>query len=614
VLLCDGQALAAVLADLPLYGCDVRVWLSWPESHVERRRLRRNLYDLAEMTGASVWAPAEGARVEILDGCRDLAVLRSRGEPGLWEQYYDGSGADFASDPDGRLAPAGGAVTRAYPGVPLVSVARSREGEVADRYTRMPAARDAFRVDLAVLGDGRLALRYHDDSLLAVGSRQLGALLRRAGWRGGPVAVLSDVAPERIAGARRHLAHLARELACPVTLEAAPDGARAAPRQSHAASGSAQPTTVSALPRTVGPEPSRAVGPEPSRAVRAAPPLTVEVDPHIGPEGPSASHRDAARAGEAAAPATVTPDRPPDAVASPPAAPSRFIDGPRLGPAARKDTWHGVAWLPAQPQVNEEACDLYVECHVDPDRVARDGLPTPHLFVAAHLDRDRLAARTLSAFLLRLHVGPGAAVDVAASEAEPPEAAAALLEDADVYLLPAGWLNRCRLVTAYRVDRRGQLAGERRYADAAVTIDSQGAAHGVPGLPDDVVRWPHGPMRSTATRFVTVPRAGLGSWRPLHRRRPPVQPGHTLLEIRVGRAQAIDVTATHEALRPLPSVRTILPRLSAENVEHLLPATAYPSVTVDAEYHAEPDGWRRARLGGRPTLASWTPADQVVIS
>ena len=213
----DGRALAAALGDLPLYGHDVRVWLSRPVSAQDRQSLRRNFSELAALTGATIWVPANGGRAEILDGCGDLSAVGPDDQPTRWEPYGD-DGARFVSDMDGRLVPAGGVVVSSYPAVPLVSVLpeRARDAIVPDE----PLSLDdgLFRVDLEVLTDGRLALCYDDGSILAVGDRQFMELLQRSGWSGGPIVVISSVSTEQAVGARRHADSLADHLGCPVTI------------------------------------------------------------------------------------------------------------------------------------------------------------------------------------------------------------------------------------------------------------------------------------------------------------------------------------------------------------------------------------------------------------
>lgn len=144
-VLCDGLDLASVLASLPLYGADVRMWLSWPESAQDRGQLRRRLTELAEVTGATVWAPVEYGRADLLDG-GDLAAVGHDGRPAGWEPYGPVGALDFESDMDGRLVPLGGE----DPG------AGQPDGPAAVRgYSRSAVARALAVLDPGDPGDAR---------------------------------------------------------------------------------------------------------------------------------------------------------------------------------------------------------------------------------------------------------------------------------------------------------------------------------------------------------------------------------------------------------------------------------------------------------------------------
>ena len=217
--LADAPEVAASLATIPLYGANLRLWLSWPKTTDERGRLRSGLAELAELTGATVWAPAEGGAVRVLPDSRDLGAVDRHGRPSVWEAYGPAPVSGFESDLDGRLVPSGGIVTTSYPGVPLVSVPPDRERVMVARYARLTPSPGQFRIDLTILVDGRAACRYQDGSLLAVSARELGQRLRAAGWSGAPVALLAETAPEHLDGVYQHLAELGRQLGVTVSLE-----------------------------------------------------------------------------------------------------------------------------------------------------------------------------------------------------------------------------------------------------------------------------------------------------------------------------------------------------------------------------------------------------------
>ena len=172
-------------------------------------------------------------------------------------------------------------------------------------------------------------------------------------------------------------------------------------------------------------------------------------------------------------------------------------------------------------------------------------------------------------------------MDVGASEVTPPPAFAETLNDCDVYLLPAGWLDKGRLVEAVRVVHPGITVPNYRWAESGVLLWTDGAPHGVPGLPTDAQRWPTRRLRRSARGYLLVamddPR-GLGDWQRVYSSRPAPSSGHRLLEVRIGRLLAIDVFTTAAQLQKLDSVRSDAGRLVSEGVEILLPATSYPDV------------------------------------
>ncbi|GAB7042499.1 MULTISPECIES: hypothetical protein [Catenuloplanes] len=121
-----GRRLASVLGDLPLYGCDLRLWLTWPAEAADRDHLLRNVADLAETTGATVWTPPAGGAVELSGDRHDLRAIEPTGEPGVWQAHRPDRAtgeAAFRSGPDGRLVPVTAPVTvtvRATPAAPAV--------------------------------------------------------------------------------------------------------------------------------------------------------------------------------------------------------------------------------------------------------------------------------------------------------------------------------------------------------------------------------------------------------------------------------------------------------------------------------------------------------------
>ncbi|MEU1754065.1 hypothetical protein ABZ436_15555 [Micromonospora matsumotoense] len=102
----SGGQLAAVLGDLPLYGADLRLWLTWPSDADEQSRLVAQAVELAETTGATVWTPPAGGRAELIDDRRDLRAFDPAGTVAAWQahrpRYADGP-STLDATPDGLL-------------------------------------------------------------------------------------------------------------------------------------------------------------------------------------------------------------------------------------------------------------------------------------------------------------------------------------------------------------------------------------------------------------------------------------------------------------------------------------------------------------------------------
>ncbi|MFF5179749.1 hypothetical protein ACFY2Q_17145 [Micromonospora sp. NPDC000316] len=102
----SGRQLAALVGDLPLYGADLRLWLTWPSDADEQARLAEQTIELAETTGATVWTPPPGGRAELIDDHRDLRALDAAGAVAPWRAYrprYADGPATLDATPDGLL-------------------------------------------------------------------------------------------------------------------------------------------------------------------------------------------------------------------------------------------------------------------------------------------------------------------------------------------------------------------------------------------------------------------------------------------------------------------------------------------------------------------------------
>jgi hypothetical protein len=95
---------------------------------------------------------------------------------------------------------------------------------------------------------------------------------------------------------------------------------------------------------------------------------------------------------------------------------------------------------------------------------------------------------------------------------------------------------------------------------AELAIRFEGADHGVVGLPNDVVHWPEkGATSSRALSYLVVPDGPLADhhivrhgYVALSRKKPAVEPGTQVLEIKIKQRRAIDVPATLGQLGELP--------------------------------------------------------------
>jgi hypothetical protein len=222
-----------------------------------------------------------------------------------------------------------------------------------------------------------------------------------------------------------------------------------------------------------------------------------------------------------------------------------------------------VAWLPDEPSVNPHPIDLYVwvpateMASIEPDEWA---LPASEPYLLAGQDPLRLADRRPDGHLLRVSVPEHASIDLFEHLLEAPKPVRAQASDAGAsHLLPLPWLCDLRVTARYDLDGRGGITARRDIDPGALAIRFEGADHGVPGLPGDVVRWPEKGQRANAPCYLMLPentaldrRIVRRGYVPLARRKPVLQDGHVLMEVRIRRRRAIDVPATLSTLRGLP--------------------------------------------------------------
>jgi hypothetical protein len=277
-------------------------------------------------------------------------------------------------------------------------------------------------------------------------------------------------------------------------------------------------------------------------------------------------------------------------VADPPASSLPVLPRPGTA-AARRERLRGIPWLPPRPPVNTEPFELYVRTDGPPAAASADGVPSPDLFLLGELVPPAPRLDAPPGHLLRVRVGRGAAVDLAAADQHVPPTLYLSFAGRDVFLLPAGRLDRVRVLEGYALDQSGEPVPLDVPGTGAVRLRCAGAPHGVDNLPGDAPRWPD---KGPATAYALFPPAvwadsgGLG----LYRRRPPVRRGHRLLELRIERGDAINVRACARELAPLRLVRPTAAELRAVRIDLVLPPRHFDRATVTQVLAARRRRWR----------------------
>jgi hypothetical protein len=254
----------------------------------------------------------------------------------------------------------------------------------------------------------------------------------------------------------------------------------------------------------------------------------------------------------------------------------------------------GVDWLPERLPVNADAFDLYVPCPAALEHTAGIAVPSAQLYLLGRL--QPVEPGRAGDYLLRVRVEPGGAVDLSCMDGRVPPHLQHLRGLTGVHLLPAGWLDRVSLCGRRVVGDDGSLTAEEPAPAAPVLLRCEGARHGVPGLPNEVRRWPR---RTSVRAYALIPDAAASppyGYLPLHRRRPRVRPGHRLLQLRVPRREAIDIAGTAERLAGLGSVRSQLAQLHVAAAALILPRRGYDRATVVRVQEPGRLRWRGRRL------------------
>jgi hypothetical protein len=200
--------------------------------------------------------------------------------------------------------------------------------------------------------------------------------------------------------------------------------------------------------------------------------------------------------------------------------------------------------------------DLYLWTPQPGDRAEAWALPSADLFLLAGADPLRVAEQRPTGYLLRLRVPEKAAVDLAEHlRSAPANIQQRLEETGSTHLLPLAWLRDLRVTARFDLDSAGGVRARTDVGAGELAIRFEGAEHGVPGLPNEVVHWPDKTNRADAPCYLLLPEAAAmsleivhGGFVALSRRKPPLEAGFRLLEVRVRRRKAIDIPATLDSV------------------------------------------------------------------
>jgi hypothetical protein len=83
-----------------------------------------------------------------------------------------------------------------------------------------------------------------------------------------------------------------------------------------------------------------------------------------------------------------------------------------------------------------------------------------------------------------------------------------LLDTASTHLLPLAWLKDLRVTARFDLDGEGGVRARTDVGAGELAIRFEGAEHGVPGLPNEVVHWPDKGQRADAPSYLLLPETG----------------------------------------------------------------------------------------------------------
>jgi hypothetical protein len=169
-----------------------------------------------------------------------------------------------------------------------------------------------------------------------------------------------------------------------------------------------------------------------------------------------------------------------------------------------------------------------------------------------------------------------------------------LLETGATHLLPLAWLADLRVTARFDLDGAGGIAVRTDINAAALAIRFEGADHGVPGLPNEVVNWPEKGQRADTSSYLVLPDGPLADLQvvhrglvPLVRRKPAIEEGSLVLEIKVRKRKAIDVPATLDRLAGMPVVGRLHDFVG---LDLLLAEADLPNAVVTKIWRCGPNG------------------------
>ena len=563
-----------VRSRLPHLHPDVQIAVTWPKDATGCATLHAELLALAAQLDRTVWVPEPPGAAFALQGFGEFAAVDEVGSASRWRAYPPPSAVGattlFGTDLDGRLSPLGEVSAARYAGVRFVSVPPAQVERLRPWYSAIAPPNGLFPIDLAVLPDGRLGIMLAHGVSVVAGPRELRELLREAGWLGEEILLLAQPPAQVWNATIDHARGLVEGLRTDLWLATLgaqvcvqPDGTFAAdaPEGSDAAwccvAFGRTAANVTLPPALSAPRYTTQGMPRPALGGPVSRPLAL-------PAGPATELYDIEAdltghlAGLPAAP--VSPGLPALPARTALALPAGTSAGFGLGRALGVEAPHGVAWLPASPAVNPRAMDVSLWTPSPGDRAEAWTLPSADLFLLAGADPLRLAERRPTGYLLRLRVPERAAVDLADHARHAPAAVQQrVAETGATHLLPLAWLRDLRASARFDLDSAGGVRARTEITAGELAIRFEGAGHGVTGLPNEVVHWPDKGNRADAPCYLLLPdesRMSLeivhGGFVALARRKPLLDEGFRLLEVRVRRRRAIDIPATLDGLAGMP--------------------------------------------------------------